>query len=329
MYKSQKRKIFILISIIVIFITCLYLAIFAGYKDFGENLLTKIFHISNDSDSIILEVLRLPRAVKALVAGACLAVAGMLMQAVSKNPLAEPYITGISSGAALGMVISILLFNSANYSFFGFVGAIFASLIVIVLSGFKKFSVTKLILVGFSLNIFASSLISIIMLTNAEKAYPMMLILSGGVSGGSIISVKTLVIFFLLALVACFYVIPKLNFLRLDNDIAFEGHNKRKLYTTLILVLSSFLTALSVFAAGILGFVGIIIPQISKMLVGQDYRWLFFVNLILGASFLLFSDYLARVLVYPLQLPLGLVIAFIGAPIFVFFLTKKGDIFND
>ena len=88
------------------------------------------------------------------------------------------------------------------------------------------------------------------------------------------------------------------------------------------------MTCLSVFAAGILGFIGIIAPQIAKKLVGNDYRYLFFANILIGGSFILFADYLSRTLVYPLQIPLGLVIAFIGAPVFVFFLTKKGDIFD-
>ena len=89
------------------------------------------------------------------------------------------------------------------------------------------------------------------------------------------------------------------------------------------------MASISVFAAGIIGFVGIIIPQISKMIFGEDFRWLFISNTILGATMMIFADFLTRTLIYPLQLPLGLIIAFIGAPVFVFFLVKKGEIFND
>ena len=113
---NKYRKILIIIVLFLILILSLYLAMYAGYKDFGINMLCKAFNISEDTDSIILTVLRYPRALKALIAGCCLALAGMFMQSVSKNPLAEPYITGISSGAGLGIVLSILFFNSSNYS---------------------------------------------------------------------------------------------------------------------------------------------------------------------------------------------------------------------
>lgn len=325
----MKKKFVILIILSVIFITCLYLSLFAGYKDVGINYLIKVFHLSSDSDSIILEVLRFPRALKAVIAGSSLALAGMFMQSVSKNPLAEPYITGISSGAGLGIVLSILLFNSMNYSFFGFIGAILSSLLVILISGFSRFAITKLILIGLSLNIFVSSLISLIILMNPNKAYVMMLILSGGLTNSEMISDKSLFAMFLVGLVFSLFLIPKLNFMRLDDELVLSFRGKRTFYTILILITSAFLSSISVFAAGILGFVGIIAPQISRMIVGQDFRWLFFVNIFIGSSLILFADFISRIVIYPLQVPLGLIVAFIGAPIFVVFLTKKGGIFND
>ncbi len=326
---STTKKIFIISVLFILLILSLYLAMYAGYKDFGINMLSKAFNLSDDTDSVILSVLRYPRALKALIAGCCLALSGMFMQSVSKNPLAEPYITGISAGAGLGIVLSILLFNTANYSVFGFIGALLSSAIVILFSGFSRFSITKLILIGLSMNIFVSSLISLIILVNPEKSYMMMLILSGGVTNNEIISNKVLAILFILAIFICAIFIPKLNYLRLDSDLLEANKSKKYIYTVVIVILSAFLTSLSVFAAGILGFIGIIAPQISRMLLGQDYRWLFISNIFIGSSIILFSDFIARTIIYPLQVPLGLVIAFIGAPIFVYFLTRKGDMFRD
>ena len=278
---------------------------------------------------MILTILRYPRALKAFIAGGCLALAGMFMQSVSKNPLAEPYITGISAGAGLGIVLSILLFNSSNYSIFGFIGALISSALVIIFSGLSRFSITKLILIGLSMNIFVSSLISLIILVNPLKSYMMMLILSGGVTNNEIISNKMLVIVFCLLMIASAIFIPKLNYLRLDSELLETNKNKKYLYTVIVIIIASFLTSLSVFAAGILGFVGIIAPQISRMLLGQDYRWLFIANTLIGGSLILLADFAARTVIYPLQVPLGLVVAFIGAPVFVFFLTRKGDMFRD
>ncbi len=326
---NKFRKILIIIVLFLILILSLYLAMYAGYKDFGINMLCKAFNISEDTDSIILTVLRYPRALKALIAGCCLALAGMFMQSVSKNPLAEPYITGISSGAGLGIVLSILFFNSSNYSIFGFIGALLSSAIVIIFSGLSKFSITKLILIGLSINIFVSSLISLIILVNPLKSYMMMLILSGGVTNNEVISNKALIILFMILMFITAFFIPKLNYLRLDSDLLSTDKKRRYFYTLIIIILASLLTSLSVFSAGILGFVGIIAPQISRMLLGQDYRWLFISNILIGSSLILIADYIARTVIYPLQVPLGLVIAFIGAPVFVFFLVKKGDIFSD
>lgn len=324
----MKKKVVVLFLIIISVIS-LYLALFAGYNDIGISLFKKAFHLNNDTESMILSFLRYPRALKALIAGACLALGGMFMQVITKNPLAEPYITGVSAGAGLGIVLSILLFNSSNYSVFGFLGALFTSLLVIIFSGFSRFSIAKLILIGLSINVFTSAVISLIILTNPMKSYTMMLILSGGVTNNEIISNKALLIIFLFLILVCLFFIPKLNFLRLDSSFLEINKNKKIFYTLSLIILSAFLTSISVFAAGILGFVGIIAPQISKIILGYDYRYLFISNILIGSSFVLIADFLARVIIYPLQVPLGLVIAFIGAPIFIYFLTKKGDIFND
>ena len=326
---TKTKKINTILILFILLLLSLYLAMYAGYKDFGYNMLYKAFNLGDDTESTILTVLRYPRALKALIAGSCLALAGMFMQSVSKNPLAEPYITGISSGAGLGIVLSILFFNSSNYSIFGFIGALISSALVIIFSGLSRFSITKLILIGLSMNIFVSSLISLIILVNPLKSYMMMLILSGGVTNSEIISNKMLIIIFLALMFASAVFIPKLNYLRLDSELLETNKNKKYLYTVVVIIIASFLTSLSVFAAGILGFVGIIAPQISRMLLGQDYRWLFIANTLIGAILILLADFIARTIIYPLQVPLGLVVAFIGAPVFVFFLTRKGDMFRD
>ena len=324
----MKKKIIILILFIILLVS-LYLALFAGYNDIGINLFQKAFNLENDTDSMILTLLRYPRTIKALIAGICLALAGMFMQAITKNPLAEPYLTGVSAGAGLGIVLSILFFNTINYSIFGFLGALIASFLVIIFSGFSKFSITKLILIGLSINVFSSAIMSLIILVNPMKSYTMMLILSGGVTNNEIISSKVLALIFILLMLICVFFVPKLNFLRLDGALLEVNKNKKYFYSAIMIIISAMLTSISVFCAGILGFVGIIAPQISKMLLGQDYRYLFVSNILLGASFILLADFISRTIIYPLQVPLGLIVAFIGAPIFVYFLTKKGDMFND
>ncbi|MCQ2788818.1 MAG: iron ABC transporter permease [bacterium] len=327
--KTNKYRSYKLILIILLLAISIFLSLFVSYKEDISSSFFNIFKMTSKTDIEIFQLLRIPRVLKALIAGGSLALAGMFIQSISKNPLAEPYITGISSGAAFGIICSITLFNSLNYSFFGFLGAIITAVVVISLAGIHKYSITKLILVGLSLNIFVGAIISLVILLIPEKSYMMMLLLSGGIAEDSMISNNMLSMMFLTGILGCVYCIPKLNFLRLDEKMILQSQKQKKLDEAIILILAAYLASISVFAAGIIGFVGIIIPQISKMLFGEDFRWLFISNTFLGAMLMIFADFLTRTLVYPLQLPLGLIIAFIGAPIFVFFLVKKGEIFND
>lgn len=325
----SSKKIIIILTLFVFFIVALYLATFAGHDSFGFGLLKKSFDLKNDTDSILLEVLRFPRVLKAVVAGACLALSGMILQAVSKNPLAEPFITGISAGAGLGIVLSVLLFSGFAYSFFGFVGALISALLVIIFCGIGKFTVTKLILTGLSVNMFASAVISFILLTNPDDTYTLTYLLTGNISENTGISDLILFVLFIIIMFLSALMMPKMNFLRLEDDFMPELKTRRKVYNVVLIVLSAILAGMSVLTVGILSFVGIISPQITRMLVGVDYRYAFFVNILLGAIFILLADLVARVVIYPMQIPLGLVVAFVGAPIFVYFLLKKGGLLND
>lgn len=292
-------------------------------------LMSLFFRLPNDNEDarMILMLIRLPAILKAVVAGASLAVAGMFLQTISKNPLADPYLIGLSSGAGLGVCLSVLFFNSVNYSLFGFLGALISAFLVIALSGFSKFSITKLILIGLSFNLFAGSLISCLILLNPTKAYAMTLILTGGFNNADI-SNKLLLALFVFALVLCALFVPRLNVLRLDFGLVFKNAKEADNLSIVFIILASLLTSLSVFSAGILGFVGIICPIFSRLLFNSDCRVLFFANILAGSTLLLISNFLSNNLFYPLQIPLGVVVSIVGVPFFVYFLLKKSGIFK-
>ena len=310
---KNKNVIYFLILIAVFFLSAFL------YLFYKLDITTK---------DIILSYIRIPNVIKAIIAGSCLSLSGMALQTVSKNPLADPYLTGLSSGAGLGIALSILFFNSTNYSLFGFVGALLSALLVIVLSGFSKFSITKLILIGLSVNLFVSSVISCLILTNPTKAYAMTLILTGGFSSADI-SIKSLIFLFMGVILLFGIFIPKLNLLRLDSKLIFSSDKKSIIYNIIFIIIAAFLTSISVYSAGILGFVGIVCPLLTKLIFGTDCRILFFANILAGSSLLLISTFLSNNLIYPLQIPLGVVVAIIGTPVFVFFLLKKGGDFNN
>lgn len=294
----MKNKGKILIFLFIIFLLCLYLSLFENYQS-----------------EIIYKYIRIPNTIKSIIAGSTLALSGMFLQAISKNPLAEPYLTGISSGAALGIVISILYFDG-NFSFFGFLGAIIAALCVILFCGLSKFSVKKLILTGLSFNIFASSIIGFLILLYADKTYSLTMILTGGFSNIDISNQALLLILIAGILISSLFV-PRLNYLRLDLG------TEKNSYIIAVVVLCALLTSFSVYALGIIGFVGIIAPHISRIIFGNDYRYLYFSNILIGSSFLLFANYLSRTVLYPQQVPIGIITALIGVPIFIFFLIRK------
>ena len=310
---NNKKGVLIFLTLTLIFALGVYLCLF--YK------------LDETTKEIVLNLIRIPNAIKAIVAGSCLSLSGMALQTISKNPLADPYLTGLSSGAGLFIVLSILFFNGINYSIFGFIGAITIAFLVILLSGFSKFSITKLILIGLSINLFVSSIISFLIITNPTKAYAMTLILTGGFSNADI-SIKSLLVLFLFAIILFGVFVPKLNLLRLDNKLIFSSKKEENLYNIIFIIISAFLTSISVYCAGILGFVGIICPLLTKLIFGSDCRILFFANILMGSALLLFSNFISNNLIYPIQLPLGIVVAIIGAPFFVFFLLKKGGL-ND
>jgi iron complex transport system permease protein len=321
---KNSKKVLILIFCIVFFILSFYLALFAGHNNLSITDLIDFFMGKDNDNTQILGLLRMPRVFKAIIAGSCLAISGLFMQTMTKNPLVEPYITGVSSGAGIALVLAILLnLPPMYYSLFAFVGAVVSSTIVIYFAGLYRFSFVKLILIGLSINIFVSSIISMLILANSEKTHSMVVILSGNLNS-SIAMIKPIVLMYILGIAACIFIIPKLNFMRIDNDIVSAVNTNAKRYYIFIIVLSSLLAAISVCAAGILGFVGIVIPHISRLLIGQDFRWLFFINMVLGSTIVLFSDFIARNAVYPTEIPLGLVLALIGAPIFIAFLVIKG-----
>lgn len=294
----MKNKGKILIFLFIIFLLCLYLSLFENYQS-----------------EIIYKYIRIPNTIKSVIAGSTLALSGMFLQAISKNPLAEPYLTGISSGAALGIVISILFFDG-NFSFFGFLGAIIAALCVILFCGLSKFSVKKLILTGLSFNIFASSIIGFLILLYADKTYSLTMILTGGFSNIDI-SNQALLLILIAGIVISSLFVPRLNYLRLDLG------TEKNSYIIAVVVLCALLTSFSVYALGIIGFVGIIAPHISRIIFGNDYRYLYFSNILIGSSFLLFANYLSRTVLYPQQVPIGIITALIGVPIFIFFLIRK------
>jgi iron complex transport system permease protein len=276
--------------------------------------------------NIILNV-RLPRLVLTLFTGVSLAGIGSVYQMMLNNPLAEPYILGISSGAALGAVLAGLAGMFLLMPLFGFAGAMLTMLVVWTLAQKKgQFDKTRLLLFGIIAGMFISAIISLVMYLFQKDT---MLIL--GTLMGNLGHIFTLAEYrFFLALagagIVILYIIYR-DSLTLDvmssgdlyaNSVGINVHAiRRRLF-----VLSSLLTGIAVSYAGIIGFVGLIIPHIVRLLAGTSQRRVYPLSLLAGGIFLLGCDFLAMHLT-PLELPVGVITAFIGCPFFVWLMLRR------
>ncbi len=273
---------------------------------------------------------RLPRALFAIISGAGLAVAGAAMQSVMKNPLADPYTTGISSGALLGVALSLVLgFNVGSGGMDGYgtvVNAmIFAMIpvgVIYVLSPMMK-SPATLILAGTAVSYLFSSLTSIILVTNSEESLASVYQWQvGSFTDLTWDAVPAVFIVCVIGSAILFFLAGKMNLMSLDDkDAKALGLDGEKLRLVCLIILS-FMAASIISFVGIIGFVGLIVPHMVRLAIGSDNRFVIPASIGIGASFLLGCDIISRAIDVSAAIPVGVVTAFIGSPIFLFLIIR-------
>lgn len=275
----------------------------------------------------ILIHLRLPRFLLTVLCGISLAGTGSVYQIMLNNPLAEPYILGISSGAALGSIIGGLTGFFVLMPLFGFAGALLTMVLVWILANTGKYrDPNRLLFSGIITGMFISSLISLMLYWFQKDTALILQVLMGNT--GHIFSYNEwfyFLIFFGLSLVFCFYLYclsTQLNILTSGDEVAKSmGINVIKLRKKIFFV-SSILTGICVAYAGIIGFVGLIVPQLVRLIFGAEQKRVFIYSVIGGAVFLIFCDFLAMHLL-PIELPVGIITSFLGCPLFIYILLFK------
>ena len=281
--------------------------------------------LSAEHSAIVFDV-RLPRLALALVVGASLSVAGSAFQALLRNPLAEPYILGVSSGAALGAVLSAVMFAAAatGRTMSAFVGALATIAVVYAIGEGREGAPTeRLILSGVIVNAFLSSAIIFLMtLTSESGLRGIYSWLIGDLSGSS----ETLWPIALVALAgttAIFLCSRSLNLLMLGERDARALGVETRAVKVIVYVAASMITAASVAVSGMIGFVGLVIPHAVRLVVGSDNRLVVPASALVGAAFLALGDTLSRTLFAPREIHIGVVTALIGAPVFVYLLRRS------
>lgn len=278
----------------------------------------------NTVEDTIIWQLRAPRAFVAFVTGGLLSLAGALMQVLLRNPLADPYILGVSGGASVAALLSMSLgLGGAWLSGSAFVGALLSILLVFSLArGSGSWHPTRLLLTGVVIAAGWGAVINFILSISPEKPLRGMLFwLMGDISHAAPAFTGLAVL--LLVLLLTFLMARQLNILAQGElQASALGVNVRPLRISLFL-LASLLTAFAVVQAGSVGFIGLIVPHMIRLIAGSDHRLLLPASVLLGGSLLLISDTLARTLIAPQQLPVGVITAFIGVPFFLYLLNRN------
>jgi len=284
---------------------------------------------SRETFTTIVWSIRLPRTILIALVGAALAGSGAAYQGLFRNPLADPYLIGVASGAGLGAVFAMSL--NWPYSIFGLLAvptlAFFASLLtVLIVFMFSRVGsdvpATNLILAGVAVSSFTGAVTSFLMLRSTGELRRALSWLLGGVSLISWPAILSLVPFLALGLSALILSGHALNLLQFGDEQASQLGLDTRRAKIIIIVAASLVTAAAVSFAGIIGFVGLIIPHVIRIFWGADYRRLIPLSILAGASALLLADVLARVVIAPQELPVGIVTALAGAPFFLWVLRR-------
>ncbi|MBH8598534.1 MULTISPECIES: iron ABC transporter permease [unclassified Thermoactinomyces] len=290
----------------------------------------------NATDAVIIWQLRLPRVLLVALVGAILAIAGVVYQGILQNPLADPYILGVSSGASVGAVLAIVtswgaaLLGGWSLPGFAFAGACLALALVLMLArGRSGLNVISLILSGVVVQSFFAALLTFALSFKPEEMQRIQFWLMGGFSLGDWNQVGAVFPFLLIGFPACWLMSADLNLMALgERAAAHLGVNVAKTRVCLLLI-ASMMTSAAVAVSGMIGFVGLVIPHIMRMLTGADHRSLLPLSALAGAILLLLADCLARTLIAPAELPIGVITSFVGVPFFALILKrhqrKKGE----
>lgn len=323
----MQKPVFILVLLIIISILSFIFALSVGSlsltsSEIIQTLLGKGSPIANN----IIYDLRLPRAYVAFITGGLLALAGMLMQVLLRNPLADPYILGVSGGASVGAMLAISFGLSSLISAAAFIGSLLSILLVFGLAqGRGSWNPSRLLLTGVVIASGWGAIINFILSLSPERPLKGMLFwLMGDLSHAQVeqLSNPVLPLILITGLLLSFALARSLNILsRGEMQASVLGISLKPLRLSLFLIASG-LTAVAVTHAGSIGFVGLIVPHMMRLLMSSDHRWLAPSSVLAGGSLLLLSDTIARTIIAPQQLPVGVITAFIGVPMFLYLLNR-------
>ncbi len=305
------------------------LSIIVGSVDLGVGeVLTALFQPGGGESEAIIRGLRVPRTGFGLAIGAALGLAGALMQGVTRNALADPGILGVTSGAAFGVTLSVLLGGVASfygYVWFAFAGALVATVVVFTLGSLGRDGArpAKLALAGAAVSAMLNSAVSAVLLLDAATLDRYRFWAVGAISGQDPRVLYQLLPFLVLGAVLALAVSPALNSLALGEDVARALGRNVRLIRVVSVIAITLLAGAATAACGPMVFLGLVVPHMVRQLTGPDHRWVLVYSMVVAPVLLLGADILGRVLARPEELHVGIIVAFLGAPFFIALVRRQ------
>lgn len=323
--RSKKRNLVMFLGLILL-VAVLFISMIIGTANTSFSDLYNVFvGVQNTESYRILYHIRIPRVLTTMFAGINLAIAGCILQGVLKNPLADPGIIGVSAGAGLAaMVVMIVLPEYTNMvPIVAFVGAMVATLILFALAWEEGIQPLKLILAGVAVSAFFAGGMTCLMVFFSDKIQGTVNWMAGGFSGTSWKHVTMILPYTIIGLVGVSISSKLLNALQLGDDVAKSLGTRVEATRFFLVTLAALLAASAVSVAGMLTFVGLIVPHMMRLIVGSDFNYLLPSSAIFGGILLIVADTVARTAFSPIEVPVGVFMSFIGAPFFLY-LLKRG-----
>ena len=286
-----------------------------------------LLHPDDSTDSLVIHTLRLPRTLVAALAGAALAVSGLLLQGVTRNPLADPGILGVEAGGALAILIMVVFFPAAPAALFvpaAFLGGVLAALAAYVAARTASVTPLRLALAGVAVASLTGAATRAVQLLFEERAQGALFALSGSLAGRTWEQLAQIAPWLGGGLLLSLLAAPRVNVLTLGEDVARSLGARTERDRVIVTGLGVLLAAGSVSVSGPIGFVGLIVPHAARALIGPDHRLSLPLAALLGAGFLTLADTAARLIDRPAETPVGILVAAVGAPVFVLIARRVG-----
>lgn len=321
----MKKKLYIIISLIVLSIL-LFTSLGQGSIDITlKELFEGIFGSNISNNYEIVRDLRMPRVFIAVLIGANLSIAGVLLQAVIRNPLADPYVTGISSGASLVTVAVMIFMPSIGMMrpILGFLGGVLSCGIVYIFAYKKELFPIRIVLVGAAINALFGGFTSMMTTSLGMGATNIQRWLQGSLVAIKWSDVTIILIYSIIGIVLALLLSRNCNILMLGNKNAKSLGINGDLQMIIITGVAVFLSSISTSIGGVISFVGLVVPHICRIIIGSDHKYLIPFSGLVGANLLLLADTLGRIIMKPYEVPVGIIMAIIGAPFFLYILRRS------